>query len=247
MADTIMTPAEFRPDATGFGQTKLNASGAKSIRAYKADNRDPITIEMEATRAPFGIQQWTDNGKHSIMVEVAKDSELYKKMMQFDEVICRFAHENQADWFKKGKNMSMETLAELQTPIIQHYVDRTTGERSDKYEPSMKLNIPFDMNGNCLCEFYSADQQQIKMEDLVNGAKGARVTCIIQCQGIWVSSKFGCTWRVAQMMVEPMRKDIKGFAFKNVPKAQPSRPRSDQDDEDEVAQGAMYEGDDDDI
>ena len=54
--------------------------------------------------------------------------------------------------------------------------------------------------------------------------KGAKITAIIQCLGLWaIAGKFGCTWKVLQMRVVPVA-TIKGWAFKDL---------DDKDDEDD--------------
>jgi hypothetical protein len=65
---------------------------------------------------------------------------------------------------------------------------------------------------------YDTKRQPIDIKELIdtNAFKGAKVTAIIQCLGIWVAGgKFGCSWKVLQMRVSPPQ-TIKGYAFKEL-------------------------------
>jgi hypothetical protein len=64
------------------------------------------------------------------------------------------------------------------------------------------------------CDVYDGERNVIDLNTVET--KGAKITAIIQCLGVWVAAgKFGCTWKVIQMKVVPPA-SIRGYAFKEV-------------------------------
>jgi hypothetical protein len=119
-------------------------------------------------------------------------------------------------WLKKKYN-SVDVVEALYTPMVKYAKDKTTGEITDKYPPTFKLKIPF-VNSAFQCEVYDNKRKTVDLKQLIDtGAfKGAKVTAIIQCLGIWVAGgKYGCSWKVLQMRVSPPQ-TIKGYAFKDL-------------------------------
>ena len=65
------------------------------------------------------------------------------------------------------------------------------------------------------CEVYDDKRERVDLNELQT--KGARVSAIIQCNGVWFAGgKFGISWRVVQMRVTTNKK-IAGFAFQDDP------------------------------
>jgi hypothetical protein len=137
-------------------------------------------------------------------------------MSALDKKLVHDGVDNSMTWLKK-KITSADVVEALYTPIVKYAKDKTTGEITDKYPPSMKLKLPFN-NGVFQCEVYDTKRKQVNLKELIdNGSlKGAKVTAIIQCSGIWVAGgKYGCSWKVLQMRVSPPQ-TIKGYAFKEI-------------------------------
>jgi hypothetical protein len=73
--------------------------------------------------------------------------------------------------------------------MIKHAKDKDTCEPTDKYPPTFKMNLPF-CDGKFACEVYDDKRNLIDLNDIQT--KGARVTALIQCTGIWLAGgKFG--------------------------------------------------------
>jgi hypothetical protein len=233
--DSIMLPADFDVANVHYGVPRTNDNGGKSI--YLSFNKKPIVLQTPEMFAPFGKQEWkNDKGVTKYTLDLSfkgmESRDLLKtffdKMNELDEKLIDDGVANSFDWLKK-KGASREVVKALYTRLVRHPIDKNTGEVSTKFPPTFKLTLPWK-DGAFQCEVYDADR---KITNLANiETKGARVTALIQCLGIWVAAgKYGCTWKVLQMKVVPPQA-IKGYAFKDV-KDDVVDDDSDDDDEEE--------------
>jgi hypothetical protein len=108
-------------------------------------------------------------------------------------------------WLKK-QYKSVDVVEALYTPMVKHAKD-------DKYPPTFKLSLPHN-GSQFTCDVYDGNRNLVDIANLET--KGARVSAIIQCVGIWIAgSKYGCSWKVLQMKITPPS-SIKGYAFKEL-------------------------------
>jgi hypothetical protein len=217
--DSIILPSALNVDAMTYGSVKTNDNGGKSI--YVSLNSSPIIIQTPEMFAPFGMSKW-DNDKAGTVKytmdlsfkDVANRPSLktfFDKISEFDEKLINDGTVNQFEWLKK-KGVSKDTIKELYTSMIKYPIDKVTGEISGKYPPTFKLSIPFRDN-HFQCEVYNENREVIDINEIET--KGAKVTAIIQCLGIWsAGGKYGCSWKCIQMKVRSP-KAIKGFAFQD--------------------------------
>lgn len=240
--DTIVMPNQIDLGKIKYGAVKTLPSGGKSI--YISNNGSPFIIQTPEMRSPFGLSKWDKKEKDANGVEKdsfkydlllgfdGKDTRdilatFYTKMCELDEKLITDGMENSMNWLGKKMN-SKEVVEELYTPQIRHSRDKNTGETNDKYPPTFKANVPF-RNGKFECDVYGPDKNEINDLSSVN-LQGARITSIIQCLGIWVvGKKFGCTWKVIQMKINP-KSNIPKFAFREDPEA--TAADSDEEDDD---------------
>jgi hypothetical protein len=250
-----MLPADFDVSKVHFGTPRTNDNGGKSI--YLSFNKAPIVLQTPEMVAPFGKQKWeNDKGvpKHTLDLSF-KDKDkrdllktFFDKMTELDEKLVDSALENSFDWLKK-KGVSRDVVKNLYTPLVRHPIDKATGEISTKYAPTFKLSLPFK-DGAFTTEVYDGARKLVDLNAIET--KGARVTAIIQCLGVWVAAgKFGCTWKVLQMKVVPPQA-IKGYAFKEVENdvvddEVDSDKEEDDDDEVEAPVVAKDDEEDDDV
>lgn len=248
-----MLPADFDVSKAHFGTPRTNDNGGKSI--YLSFNKAPIVLQTPEMIAPFGKQKWeNDKGVTKYTLDLSfkgmESRDLLKtffdKMNDLDEKLVDSALENSFDWLKK-KGVSREVVKNLYTPLVRHPIDKATGEISTKYPPTFKLSLPFK-DGAFTTEVYDASRKLVDLNSIET--KGARVTAIIQCLGVWVAAgKFGCTWKVLQMKVVPPQA-IKGYAFKEVENDvvddEVDSDKEDDDDADEVHNHAPVVANDDD-
>ena len=236
--DSIMLPANFDVSKVHYGTPRTNDNGGKFI--YLSFNRSPIVLQTPEMIAPFGKQKWdNDKGVTKYTLDLSFEGmesrpavkTFFDKMSELDEKLVDDAHANSLDWLKK-KGVSRDTVKELYTKLVRYAIDKDTLEINNKYPPTFKLTLPWK-DGAFQCEVYDANKKLVDLATLET--KGARVTAIIQCLGIWVAAgKFGCTWKVLQMRVKPPQ-SIKGYAFKETEDAVDEvDDEEDDDEEDEV-------------
>jgi hypothetical protein len=124
------------------------------------------------------------------------------------------ALENSNTWFKK-KYPSRDVVEAIFNSNIRYSKDKTTGEISNAYPPTFKMNLPY-RDGNFTFPCYGASRDPISLMDIMNQpsrGKGARVTAIMQLNSLWiVGGKFGLTWKVSQLRVV-MPQISSGYAF----------------------------------
>jgi hypothetical protein len=189
-------------------------------------NRSPIVLQTPEMIAPYGVSNWNDDGKgpdkYSLDLSFkGKEgrpnlSTFFEKMVELDKKLIQDGVDNSMTWLKKKYN-SVDVVEALYTPMVKYAKDKTTGEITDKYPPVFKLKIPF-VNSAFQCEVYDNKRKTVDLKQLIDSGafKGAKVTAIIQCLGIWVAGgKYGCSWKVLQMRVSPPQ-TIKGYAFKEL-------------------------------
>ena len=244
MAPTIVLSKNFDINNVTFSDLKMLDNGGKIV--YVSYNRAPLIMQTPAMSAPFGMSVWDNDGKAVPKYTLDLSfkgmdaspglQSFYAVLEQLDGRLVDDGFANQGSWFKGKKYGSREIVEALYTPMIKHAKDRETGERTDKYPPTFKAGVPFRDNG-FTCDVFNDRKQAITdLAENLTQTKGAKVTAIVQCTGIWFAGgKFGVSWRVVQMKLVPNTTSLVGYAFR------------DDDDNDADAEGcsnAATNGDD---
>lgn len=222
--ESIILPSNFDVSSVSYSAPRTLDNGGRAI--YMSLNRSPIVLQTPEMIAPYGVSNWNDDGKgpdkYSLDLSFkGKEGRpnlntFFEKMVALDKKLVQDGVDNSMTWLKKKYN-SVDVVEALYTPMVKYAKDKTTGEITDKYPPTFKLKIPF-VNSAFQCEVYDNKRKSVDLKQLIDtGAfKGAKVTAIIQCLGIWVAGgKYGCSWKVLQMRVCPPQ-TIKGYAFKEL-------------------------------
>jgi hypothetical protein len=213
MESYIKTSKTFDVANVTFGAMKILETGGRMI--YMNYGGNPIYIQTPEMLAPFGLSSWSNDGgssgdiKYSIEMafknrETSKaEARFFKALEDFDKKVLSTVLENSALWLKKKYN-SLEVIEALYTPCIKFPKDKVTGEVTDKYPPTFRVNVPFRDN-TFACDTYDTDGNKLDLSalDREGSTKGCMLTNIIQCSGIWIAGgKFGCTWRAVQMRMK---------------------------------------------
>lgn len=237
MDNLILSPSEFDPANITYGEPKdIGTNGGRSI--YINFNRMPITIQTPEMVAPYAMKDWEGNHNYTLDLSFkGKESRevlntFYNKLTEFDAKLIQDGIKNGLSWVRKP--VKSEVVAEtIYTKMVRYSKDKNTGEVSDKFPPTLKLKVPYK-DGKFMCETYNGNKELIDIGSIET--KGARITAIIQCLGIWVAGgKYGVTWKVLQMKVLPAP-TIKGYAFKEDTEKVKEEDLDDdiEDDEDEL-------------
>jgi len=204
---------------------QLNSMGAKSINInYKfADGQGPISLQTPWMRS-FGINKWVDEKNASAAPKLSitlsfMGHETSEPMSQFkdfleqvDEWAIDMAHKNSWEWLKT-KSAPRDTIAFNYNRTLKVPLDTKTGEPNGK-PANMKLKL-METETGYTTNFFNIEKQPIEASDVDNFfTKGTKVRGLIQCTGFWIAAgKFGLTWRLKQMVLDPPARIGKAYAF----------------------------------
>ena len=219
--DSIILANDVNLDKFEISSLKTLQNGGKM--AFLNYNSGRLTTQLpRKMRLPFGISEYTSeetgNTKYWINVTLDKREKVlnFKKLIEdVDNYVIDHAFKNSKQWFKGTQYKTREILEALYTSNIKYSKDKETGEINDKYDPTLKINIP-QRDGEFNISIFDKNANEISRNDidnLKNLFKGSEASVIMECGGIWVAgSKFGVTWKVVQLQVFP-KESINGFAF----------------------------------
>lgn len=214
----ILRIAEVDASQVTLSTPKSLDNGGKMISLYHKGK--PLIMQIPTMDSPYGVSRYPSDkgGDDKLSIDLSfRDmqnnpnlKDLYDLIAKLDNLIIEEGFKNGMAWFKK-KFATKDVVEALYTPMVKHAKDKETGEITDKYPPTLKINIPY-RDGKYACETYDSSRQQVSLDNV--DLKGAAVTAIIQCNGVWVAGgKFGCKFRVLQMKVAPRANKITGYAF----------------------------------
>jgi hypothetical protein len=231
----IVLPSEFSAKKLGFSTPRVLDNGGKVI--YISYGNKPLIFQTPEMSCPFGIGHWNNEGKGNDKYTLDlsfKGKETREHLQKFfdalhdlDKTLVKAGLDNSQTWFKK-KYASLDVVEALYTPTIKFAKDKATGDVTDKYPPTFKINIPY-RDGHFDCEAYDKARNMVDLSTVET--KSATVSAIIRCTGIWIAGgKFGCSFKVLQMRISPPS-TIKGYAFKELD----DKANDDIDDDDDVS------------
>lgn len=226
MSNSLLKLKEFDSSNLVCSAPKaLNAMGAKSVNLnYKFnDGQAPITFQTPWMRS-FGINQWVDPKNASAEPKLSvtlsfmgyEENESVTAFKEFlesvDEWAVDTAHKNSWEWLKT-KSAPRDTIAFNYTRSLKVPVDQATGEPNGK-PANMKLKIN-KRDGGFDTSFFNTDKKMIPADEVDSFFnKGSKVRALVQCTGFWIAAgKFGLSWKLKQMIVEPSARIGKAYAF----------------------------------
>jgi hypothetical protein len=236
--DSIVLPSTFDASNISYSAPRVLSNGGKSI--YISYNGQKLVMQTPEMTVPFGMNKWDNDGKSACKYSLDlsfKGKESREVLNKFFEGLCDLDNKliedglvNSQTWFKK-KHSSADVLKELYTPMVKFPKDKN-GEITDMYPPTIKLSLPH--NGtDFTCDVFGSKKDIVDLNSIET--KGAKVSAIIQCMGIWmVGSKYGVSWKVIQMKVTP-RATIKGYAFKEIEETSKDIDDEEEDNDNDVS------------
>lgn len=220
--NTITLAKDFDVSKIHYNDVRMLDNGGKVV--YVSYNKAPLVLQTPEMSVPFGMQKWPNEkgGPDKYVLDLSfkgKDSRssvsmFYNVLESLDKKLVEDGFANQSTWFKGKKLASTDVVEALYTPIVKHPKDKVTGEFTDRYPATFKVNVPYK-DGRFTCEVYDDKRQLADLSAIET--KGSKVTAIIQFMGLWLAGgKFGSSWRVMQMKVVPSA-TLRGYAFQDVP------------------------------
>jgi hypothetical protein len=207
--------SEFSVEDITISPPKVNQNGGKNISlGYNADGTIGNFVFQTPRMLSFGINKWVDPNKPEStpsfsvtlsfmgMADNPKLQEFHQVLQDIDNWAIDTASKNSWEWLAR-KNLSRETLSTIYTPCVKVPLDLKTGEPTGKPH-SMKSKFKTN-KGDITSVFFDKERNIIPMENVETVFnKGSHVRALIQCTGFWViAGKFGLSWKVLQMIVEP--------------------------------------------
>lgn len=217
--DSIILPNAFDASNITYSEPRVLDNNGKVI--YVSYNKKKLIMQTPEMDVPFGLSKWSGdgNGKDKYSLDLSfkgKDnrevlSTFFDGLKSLDRKFIEDGFTNSQKWFKKTFK-SIDSIEEaMYTPLIKYPKDKD-GNITDKYPPTIKITVPHD-GTKFMCDVYDHNKNIVDLATI--DTKGAKISAIIQCSGLWVSGKYGSTWKVIQMKVTPPAR-IKGYAFKDI-------------------------------
>lgn len=239
MSSSVVYPSTFNSKNITISAPKALKSGAK--QAYLNYGGERLVMQTAVNMSvPFGLANSVQFGPEQFTVELSfRGSEQRPEIKEFmnvlaaiDEKLIDEGTKCSQNWFKD--DLPREVIKKFYTPSLKYSKDKETGKQLD-YPPNLKLKLR-KINNDFETKFYDVNGSPYKgvpVEDLL--PKGAMVTAIIECAGVWFAgSKYGLTWRAKQIAIHKMPEKISDFAFKGLGTTAPV----DVEDEDDAASQA---------
>jgi hypothetical protein len=216
---SVISPANFSVSKITFSPVKMLESGGK--QAYLNYEGRPLVMQVGPLETPFGLSVFdkTSPPKYSVDLKLRgyddptnnpKTATIYNALHALDEFMLDQGVKNSAAWFKGVK--SREVLSELYTSTVKFAKDAEGNLKP--YPPTIKLQLK-QREGKFETQIYDDKKRPITdvpLEDVL--AKGAVLTALIQCTGVWFAGgKFGLSWKAIQIRADKIPDSIRGFAF----------------------------------
>ena len=217
MSSQILKPKNFKLENVSYSEMKQNKYGGKYL--YVNYDSRPLLVQTPKLKIPFGMADFqSDSGNVSYSLQLAfngfttdpKVKAFHAMVAAIDEKVIDDAVTNSQPWFKQ-KSQSREVCKALYKPQLRPYLDKDTGEPSDRFPPMMRVKVPFWGDRGFDCQVFNDAKEEVDPKSSL--VKQATVQAILRCERLWFGSgNFGLGWRVVQVRVTPPD-TLSGFAF----------------------------------
>jgi hypothetical protein len=219
MSSAIVFPKDFKTSNVTISPLKVMESGAKL--AFINYDSAALKMQVSAIPIPYGMSIFDKAGpvKYSVDlslkgydVEGSKMKMVYDAFSALDEYMIEMGVKNSKLWFKSDLNR--EVVKAFYTPIVRFSKDAEGNPKP--YPPTVKIQLK-QRDGKF--DIYIVDDKKrpltdIPLEDIL--VKGAIITSIIQCTGVWFAgSKYGLSWKAVQIKTDHLPESIRGCAIRD--------------------------------
>lgn len=215
----VVAPAAFTASKITFSPVKLLESGGK--QAYLNYEGRSLVMQVGSLETPFGLSVYdkTTPVKYSVDLKLRghddassypKVAAIYQALAALDEFMIDQGVKNSKQWFKA--DLSRDVVKAFYTPTVRFARDAEGNLKP--YPPTLKIQLR-QRDGKFETAVYDDKKRpmtDIPLEDVL--VKGANLTCLIQCTGVWFAgSKYGLSWKAIQIRADKLPESIRGFAF----------------------------------
>jgi len=219
MSSNVVLSTNFNTQKCSFSQIRVLDSGGK--QAYVNYDGGMFVFQTPNCRMPYGMSAFDKAGpvKYSAELSLQGYDEAGSKMAQFYDALNRLDDfmidqgvKNSKQWFKA--ELSRDVIKAFYSPMIRIPLDKD-GNRKP-YPPTIKTSLRQKRDSQAFdVECYDEKKQVyrgIPLEELL--IKGAQVTCLIQCTGVWFAgSKYGLSWKLVQALITSLPQTVRGLSF----------------------------------
>jgi hypothetical protein len=222
MSSTVVQSSNFDTSNVTFSQVKtLDGVGAR--QCYLNYGGRSLIFQTASMSVPYGMNTFEKEGtkpKYSVDLsfrgyEDASNKKVrafYEAMSNLDKYMIEQGVKNSQAWFKVKH--PREVVEAFYTPCVR--VAKDANGNLKQFPPTVKINLKQRKDTDVFDVQCYDDQKRpyenTPVEELL--VKGAQVTCLIQCTGVWFAgSKFGLSWKMVQIKVDKLPEAIRGFAF----------------------------------
>jgi len=219
MSSNVVLALNFNTQKISFSQLRTLDSGGK--QAYLNYDGGMFVLQTPRCRLPYGMSAFDKAGpvKYSAEISLAGYDQAGTPMEQFFKAIAGLDDfmevsgvKNSRPWFKA--DLSRDVIKAFYTPVVRYAKDKEGNPKP--YPPTVKLSLrkkrdseEFDV------QCFDDKKQPLKgytLEELL--VKGAEVSCLIQCTGVWFAgSKYGLSWKLCQVIVHKIPQSSRNFTF----------------------------------
>lgn len=221
MSSAVVAPNAFATTKVTFSPVKLLESGGK--QAYLNYEGRPLVMQIGSLETPFGLSvydkipgappKYTVDLKlrgYDNAAENPKTAAIYQALNALDEYMIDQGVANSKAWFKAA--LTRDVVKAFYTPTVRFAKDADGNVKP--YPPTLKIQLR-QRDGKFDSQVYDANKRplnDVPLEDIL--VKGAYVTILIQCTGVWFAgSKYGLSWKALQIRADKVPESIRGFAF----------------------------------
>lgn len=196
--------------ASNFNASKLTLSELKKLDNGSSQsyiNYDGKKLRVHVPRMPIPMDAGDYQGNEKFKVQLSfrdrdsnpKVAAYYKMIEDIDNHVIDQALKNAGKWFKKP-GISRDLVMDRFTPSIRFAKDKEGNLKP--YPPTQPVALK-KRNGAFDAELYDKEKRLMEGVTPVEVLRrGAEITSILECTGIWVTDKgFGLTWKLFQAVV----------------------------------------------
>lgn len=205
----VVLPAHFDASKISFGQVKeMGGAGMAKMLPVRYDN-GPLIIQTPTNMVTkFGVSMFEKTNKYHLDLNIDEnntDHTLFKTQ------VCQGLDNAVLEEF--AKNSVSYLKDEYTTKQLKMIFSPSLKAAKEPYPPYFKPQVPWK-DGHFTCDVYNASKEKINLSEMIDDTKGATVTALVRCGGVWFTSKgFGVIWRVEQMKITPRPYKLSGYAF----------------------------------
>ena len=219
MSSNTVVASNFNTQKLTFSQLKVLDNGGK--QAYANYENGTFVFQTPNCYLPYGMNAFDKAGpvKYSVEMSLRGFEEAGSKMKPFHDALSRLDEfmidqgvKNSKQWFKS--EMSRDVIKAFYSPVIRLAKDREGNPKP--YPPTVKLSLRQKRDSqefDVVCfDDKRVQYKGIPLEELL--VKGAQVTCLIQCTGLWFAGmKYGLSWKLSQAIVTSLPQSSRNLAF----------------------------------